>query len=422
MAAPRARSSLVVAAALALAGCATSAEVRDARSGRVDGLATRVSAAVDRGAFGNGEARDLARAVLDGALDATGDAGLARVKLLSGCVRGAKGALSSRADRRDDVGGEAALVLVEARLASYGGDLSSDEPRWRALAVRGFTSSSDAHERRARMTDGDQEVRLAALRAAGEAADSRDLQTALEAAQVDPYPPAREAAARAAGAIGGERAVLGLKDLWPRADDGVRRAIAEGWYQPASIEEGGRRELQWAAEHERGGASIVAAYLLARAGGDDATAGVYALERAITSGPTEDRIFAELLAPWSAEPIRAAIRKASADTDDAVAIASLGRRLREGDDDARATVRVKLLAYASGPSRWARQARLALAEAKVAAVHPLLLRELRSPDAAAREAAGVALADLGDLPHAAIVAADANADVRLRVACAVLAR
>src|SRR5262249_61069825 len=101
--------------------------------------------------------------------------------------------------------------------------------------------------RRRRLTRGAAEqVRLRPLRAAREAADPADAGAVLEAARLDPYPLARTAAIRAAGAIGGQAVVLALKDLWAPADSWARQAIADAWSAPRSLDPGGRRELLWA--------------------------------------------------------------------------------------------------------------------------------------------------------------------------------
>src|SRR5262249_54158437 len=105
---------------------------------------------------------------------------------------------------------------------------------WRATAARAVVGEGDGPKRRTLILDGDQDVRIAALRASADVADAEDTSAVLEAARLDPHPLARTVAIRAAGAIGGERVVLALKDVWAGADEGSRHAIADAWATRAS--------------------------------------------------------------------------------------------------------------------------------------------------------------------------------------------
>ena len=163
---------------LALAGCAaSSAEVRDAGAGHLVGLDARVAAQAARGALGKSEALELARATLGGDIGrARGKLGVDDIRRLGPCVRPLRSALAKRADIKDEVGAEAAMALVEAGVSGPGSfDAGARDPigAWRAVAARGLSGSGDAHERRAKIVDPDQDVRLAAIRAAGEAKDDR---------------------------------------------------------------------------------------------------------------------------------------------------------------------------------------------------------------------------------------------------------
>ena len=234
------------------AGCAaSSAEVRDAAAGHLVGLDARVAAQADHGTLGRGEALELARATLTGDIGrARGKLGVDDIRRLGACVRPLRSALAKRADTKDEVGAEAAMALVEAGVSGPGSFDGGGSPigAWRALAARGLTGAERRQgARRARMIDPDQDVRFAAMLAATLAEDDGDTELLLEAARVDPYPFARAQAARAVGAIGGERVVLALKDLWAQADEPLRMAIADAWAMPRSADAGGRRELGWAA-------------------------------------------------------------------------------------------------------------------------------------------------------------------------------
>ena len=239
--------------------------------------------------------------------------------------------------------------------------------------------------------------------------------------RVDPYPLARAQAARAAGGIGGERVVLALKDLWAQADEPLRLAIADAWAMPRSAEAGGKRELGWAADAARGSVQIAAGFGLVRAGGPEASQGIAVLEQAIATGTAKDRIFAILVAPPKEESIRAALKKASDDADEVVAVAALSRRLEVGPPPADASAIVaKLLKLAFGDSRGAIAAKTTLARARQRAVMPIVARDAHAQDPKLREAGGIGLALLHDYPHAAVVAVDQDRDVRTHVACAML--
>ncbi len=206
---------------------------------------------------------------------------------------------------------------------------------FRPVGARALSGADDGELRRKLFLDGDQAVRLAALRAAERAASASDTDAVLEAARVDPFPMARTLAVRAAGAIGGERVVLALKDLWSTADPTLRQAIADAWGTPASLDAGGRRELSWAADTQGGSPAIAAAYALIRAGnraapiptGPGVADALGVLERAVKSGVTHERTFAITVAPLSVPPLQKAVIEASNDTDEEVALAAVSRRL-----------------------------------------------------------------------------------------------
>lgn len=367
---------------------------------------------------------------------ASGDEGLRRIHELRICAREIDGALGARAGKQDVVGAAAALALVEAgvvdasryaRWARTPPDAGPDESAWRPLGARSLVGGgNDGARRRRLIVDPDEEVRRNALHAALEARDAEDLELVLEAARVDPYPAARAQAIRAAGALGGDRAVMALKDLWARADAPAREAIVDAWATRGSLESGGRRELGWVVDTQRGIPAILAAAALVRAGGAGSVEATGALERALKNGPTADRLRAIELAPFDA--LRDALARTETDPDEEVAVAAMARRLqapaKEGGaaqrSPARDAVVAKLLPIASGNGLGMALARTALAHARVQQIVPTLERDGISPDAKTRSAAGTNLAVLGDFGRAAVVAADLDPEVRSAVSCAIL--
>jgi HEAT repeats len=428
---------------LLLCQCGGSASLRAAEAGRLAGLSAAVAAEVKRGELDADEAVELARAVLrsDVAV-AAGDEGASRIRGLTGCARPLDGALEHRAERGDDAAAAAAMVRLEAGLSPR-----EDFVRWaseapggpraafRPVGARALSGEADGELRRKLFLDGDQAVRLAALRAAEHAASPSDTDAVLEAARVDPFPMARTIAVRAAGAIGGERIVLALKDLWVTADPTLRQAIADAWGTPASLDAGGRRELSWVADTQGGSPAIAAAYALLRASnratpiptGPGVEGALGVIERAMKSGVTHERTFAITIAPLSVPPLQKAVIEASSDPDEEVALAAISRRLDTAfiqggasRTDRPALITKLLKAASSSDKMRALVARNALARAGAREVLPLLDKDATSADAQARKAAGTAFVALGELPRAAVLAVDADARVRDGVACSLL--
>lgn len=421
--------------ALASAGCAASAAVRAAEAGKFEGLRASLAADVQRGDLGLNGAVSFAKAVARGEIErAKGQEGAQRIRSFVSCAREVDGALDKRADTRDDLGAVAAMVRVDAGIASPGGftrwartPTAAPEAAWRALGARGLTGGSNGALRREMIADADEDVRRAALRAALEAADPEDTEAVLEAARVDPSRGARAEALRAAGVIGGERSVLALKDIWPRADLPVREAIVDAWSTHASFNSGGRRELVWVIDHHRDRAAVAAAITLIRAGGEGSVEAQGALERAVKEGPTADRVRAVEAAPLSLPALRAAVAAVEADSDEAVAAAALVRRFEAAPEHggpstgkAHEELAAKLLKLAETGGAGALAAKGALARAHDKRLLPILERDGAAKEPRTRAEAGTALAVLGDLPRAAVVAADPEPRVRATVACAIL--
>lgn len=421
----------LVVAALSL-GCAASPALRAAEAHDLAALKREIDAELKRGDLTAGEARDIARAVATHEVkNAKGDSGSKAIDAFGRCSRDLDAAYEARARDSDAVAAAAASARLEDGL------LSPEDARalasrpglpaaWRPLLTRALLRPEDALERRARLADGDQEVRVAALRAAADAGDPGDTDALLDAARLDPYPLARSLAVRAvARTASGERAVLALRDLWTQADENVRQSIADAWGSERNIDAGGRRELLWAAETQHSAPGIAAASALARWKGEGQPEAIGVLARAIHSGPTNDRVFAIGTAPLHEPSIDAALRAAVNDNDDAVAVAAAWRQLSGiGRDEPAAKDRKvfvdKLMSFAKTPTTRGFQAQKALARAGVREVLPFVEKQVALQDTRARETTGVALVELRELPKAAVLVADADLGVRASVACAIL--
>lgn len=425
-----------------LSGCGSSPAVLAAERGDYVVLRRTVNEDLRLNKLSADDARDIARAVASREVErADAATGADRLRDLQSCARPISGALERRAAGSDELAAIASLILLEEGLMSAGDAAAraqsaeraaastSVAAAWRAVRARTLTKPEDGSARRALLLDGDQEVRAAAAMASLNAASQADTEALIEAARLDPYPAVRTLAIRALGAIGGEAIVVALKDLWAGADDPKRQVIVSAWASPPTLEAGGRRELTLVAESQPGTPGLAAAIALARAGGEGSASASSVIARAVASGSTLDRVYAISASPLGSTEVRDAIVKAQSDTDDEVAIAALSRRLEApgawGAKDsatARGEIVAKLLRRAkdSQDSARGRKAKGALARGGVSAVIPLLERDVQSKDEAARQEAGLSFVALKDLPRATAITADAEARVRVKVACAIL--
>jgi len=419
------------------AGCGGGPALKAAEQGDLEAARRALKASAERGEVDESEARGIAREVLKREIkEARGQDGVKKLQDLPSCAKAIDDALSERAENHDDVGAMAAMLRFNARLMSI--DDLADAARealaskdaataWRAVEARGLVTPEQAARRRTLFTDGDQEVRLAAVRASFDANDPADLEALLEAARLDPYPPVREIAFDAIGNLGGERAVLALKDLFVQAEEDERLSIIGAWTSQRSIEAGGHAELVRVSDLETGTPQLAAAAVLMRLSGPDADNAAGVILRAIGTGTTRERVFAISAATLASASVREAIVKAESDPDEDVALAALGRGLEmapaEGEGakpKERAAIKEKLMTLAKGKTWKAYLARMSLARAGAREVLPLLVADAQSQNEQARKTAGLSLIALGEHGRAAMLMVDADPRVRRSVACAML--
>ena len=265
-------AALILCGTLLMGGCAQPSVVKTALNGDLKQLQQEIRESQQRGDLDRDTVQDLARAVARREVhSAKGEMAVVRVQQVRACTPHVADVLRDRAQRNDDAGGVARVALLEAgidrdeRLVAEYREASSGA--WRAVAARSAIGGSHGAVRRSLFLDGDERVRQAALRAALEEPDLRDLDQLLEAARLDPDPLCRSIAARAVGNVGGERAVLGLKDLWAAADEETRLVLIEAWAMPAAFKAGGERELLKVSETSTGLPSVAAAGALLRGKG-----------------------------------------------------------------------------------------------------------------------------------------------------------
>jgi hypothetical protein len=421
------RTSWLLLAGLAALGCSTPGYVKTAYYGDLATLKKEIGDAKARHALDRSSVVELARAVARREVRSTpsggGDDVIDRIRATRTCVRSVEPELRERAAIEDDAGAEALLVLADSgRIAPVSlVDRYAHAPQGalRAVAARGTFLPRDERLRRAFYVDGDERVRRNAFRAAFEAKDAAEVELLLEAARLDPSPANRGLAVRAAGNAGGARAVLGLRDVWTTADPAVRLAIVEAWGMPRVASLGGVRELVEVAEKRDSLASVAAGSQLMRVGGEGASIGRAVVFGAVNEGTTDERMLAIQLVPLSDPEGLAVVERAAKEPRGAARIVAWARLL---DSPAhRKDALAQLTDAARGKDAASRQAVAALAASEDASVTNLLLGELDGKDPAQRERAALGLFRLGRAPDMAGTLADPDPDVRLSVACSVLA-
>jgi len=393
-----------------------SAYYRDLASLRRD-----IRSAVAAGRVEEGEVVDLAVAVARREVhSARGPSLIARIQAARSCVGTVEAELLARAEKDDEAGALAMLVLLEA--GRVPGDplvekhFQSPSGAWRAVAARGTASARLAPLRRHYYVDPDERTRRSALLAGIEAEDPADLPLLLETARLDPSPANRSLAVRAVSKVGDPQAVLALADVWARADEPLRLAIVEAWGSPALLSKGGAERLVSLAESRQGLVAVsAAASLSVSSDALGARVGQAVLAHFVSEGTLDERVLAIRLGNPGAPLIVAALEKAAGGDDPAVAVVAWARLLEVPAQAARA--RQALRRVASQGNGAARQAQAALAAAGDESVVPALVRSISDKPAAVRLRAALGLFRLGHAARMASVLADSDPEVRMSVAC-----
>ncbi|HVR20322.1 MAG TPA: hypothetical protein VMS65_11515 [Polyangiaceae bacterium] len=408
---------------LVLAACATTGAVESALHGDLSTLRTRLAEEKRRGDLDQGRVTEIAHAVAAREIYAgSGRAAARRIHSLRGCSKPLLGDLDERAERLDEGGAEATLVLLASGRLRHAGLVEryaeADSGAWRAVAARAATTGEYFALRRKYFADSDERVRRAALEAANEAPAVLDFDGLMEAARLDPDPMARSLAVRAVGRLGGERAARGLRDLWELAEADVRMSILDAFAAKATFTTGGREALLREAEAGRGVTAVAAVGELLRVDAGYRETAVALLVRALDDGDSDEKRLAVLLAPLDHPSVVAALKKTGA-ADPDVRVAALEQLAALPAERSRARDELRKLAKNSTASESANGALARLGDASVA---PKFRADLASKNELRREAAGRALLALGDYSSAAKLLGDGSADVRVRTACTILAK
>lgn len=411
-----------IAVALLNQACASSGAVKAAERGDYAALKQALATEKAAGSIDGGEARAVARAVANFELTAAkGADGVARVDELGMCAPQVQSLLEKRAKDSDEAAARAAYFLLNDHLNRPGkwvDRASSEDPAWRAVGARALVSSSNGERRRELFLDVFTAVRKSAVEASVDATDREDEALLLDAVRVDPEPQIRMSAARAVGLLGGEGAVSALKDRWAPADEPLRVIIVGSWGAAPSYRSGGREQLYWAAETEKGAPSVAAAALLLKGPEQDVQIGRGALLRAIDDGGPSARVMAINLADLADAPQKDAIVRASSSPEPLVKVAALSRLTEQGEQHDKVVNELAEIAAAEGLGR--NPARTALAKARDRRVVELLAQDAQSSEPGVRAWAAAQLASMKEYPHAAQVLADDEVSVRIKAACAIL--
>ena len=401
-----------------------------------------------RGKLSNGEAADLAQAVLGNEIASAKDdaTAAARVHEAIGCAAELDGALGDRMKKHDGAGAEAALARLEDGKLGDGSArdyLTDADDRWRAVGTRTLHRDDDRKARQAAVLDPSPRVRRSALRAAADAKDAADLDLLFDTARVDPELLLRNEAIRAMSAIlraadlpksAAATQSTRLRDLWTIGDDALREEIAVAWSMSPVYETGGREALRVEIAGGKGPGAIEAASVVLRSSGRDVeivASSSALLTRTISEGSRRDRTHALASARLSGPELEA-IRKAAKDDDSDIRVPALARLLGSKPDHDAAVKELEAMAGqgASGGANAkdpdgrtleaASRARLALAYGGDLRIQAWIERDLVASDPYRRLGAASALAALGRPARAVLLLADPDASVRTRAACTIL--
>jgi hypothetical protein len=427
---------LALPAGASVMACASTPAARMAERGDHAALRDAIVAREKAGNLSNGEAASLARLVAEHELRSAPPAEAAeRVREVRACAHELDAALGARMGIHDEAGALAALARVDAGglgLDDVRNLVADDDPRWRAVGTRSLVLGGDRDARLRALLDPSPLVRRAAARAARIAADPRDATPLLEAARVDPEPIVRTESVRALGALPSAAAAdvaLALRDLWTAGDEGLREDIALAWAATPLWGAGGRDALRVLLASGQGSGVIDGAVaVLHRADADPEVTQIAlgALARAIEGGSRRTRLQALALAPLDAAHrprLMPLVDKASGDDDLEVRVSALSRQVEVtapgAPGPAGAVQQLEALAQPGSPVSG--RARFALAVAGDRRVQGWLEEDLAAAAPEAKLFAAAALATLGVAARGAPLLGDADASVRTRAACTIVA-
>jgi hypothetical protein len=448
----------VVALAAFASGCGSPA-VRYAERGDIVALRAEIAKEHAKGSLSNGEARDIAKALVDrdvAALAGDADKAKSAIPELRACAKDVASALESRVDKHDAMAAAIAKLLVEEGIFSPGDTKrfrDDPDPAFRSLSARRLTSSSDEEARKEALLSREVTTRQMAALASGDGAVLGELDALFEVARLDPNAEVRHLALRAAvdavarnrgdvldgltsspnederRAVSAAKVALDrLRDAWTTGTKGLRDDIASGFATSPFYELGGREALR-ARLGEGGPDRLVLVSAILRMGSSRAEAEDTFLREnaarvavsALREGSTLERSFAVILVRPEGEGLEA-LQKASRDADQDVVLSAMGKLLNVPSEANRARVELVRFAGRKDDLVHAPRARGILAGARYMPVQVWLEEQAAQKAAVGLRLRAVAgLAALGRVARAAPLLADEDPHVRARAACLVLA-
>jgi hypothetical protein len=430
----------VLALATFASGCASPA-VRYAERGDIVALRAEIAKEHAKGSLSNGEARDIAKALVDrdvAALAGDADKAKSAIPELRACAKDVASALENRVDKHDAMAAAIAKLLVEEGIFSPGDTKrfrDDPDPAFRSLSARRLTSSSDEEARKEALLAREVTTRQMAALASGDGAVLGELDALFEVARLDPDAEVRHLALRAAvdavarnksdvldgltsspnederRALSAAKVALDrLRDAWTTGTKGLREALR------ARLGEGGPDRLVLVSAILRMGSSRTEAedtFLRENA----ARVAVSALRE----GSTLERSFAVILVRPEGQGLEA-LQKASRDADQDVVLSAMGKLLNVPSEANRARFELVRFAGRKDDLVHAPRARGILAGARYLPVQVWLEEQAAQKAAVGLRLRAVAgLAALGRVARAAPLLADEDPHVRARAACLVLA-
>jgi len=396
-------------------GCAGSKLLDQARHGQHRALRAELL----RHPPSNRAARQLAQETLSYEVSHAQDRiDRAFIRSLATCSAGLSDALAKRAQIKDGVGAEAAMLLIELKKLPQAERFSEDQDgAWRALAAR----QSAGAERVRYFSDADERVRLAALGAAEQSPDPDEVADLLEVVRLDPSPDVKLRAIRTLAHLDDASLAQALRDRYPSLDEPLRIAVVEAWGTPPLLEHGGRKQLKDTMGQRASLETVVAASILAR----DPTPEVHnpaltRLERLMSEGTLAEQRLALILMPVHHLTTTQLLLAAAANGPSELAVIAWSRLLSHDAYRARAERALLQWVKQREDDTLALQAQSALAAGGSRAIHAVLRSQLDSKAPLSRKWAAFGLVRLGALSDASILVADQDQQVRRSVACRIL--
>jgi hypothetical protein len=229
-------------------------------------------------------------------------------------------------------------------------------------------------------------------------------------------------AARAATASGTTASVLGLRDLYRAATPEDRLAFIEAFSQASAVDNGGASELLWVVETQSGHEKVSAAGALFRSAQTEEARGqaAGALEAVIAgSGTTEERRLAIRLTFGNTPEFEKAFEVATKDADSEVQTLAWARLSYYPKYQKKARTALRDIFEHKPTAR--HQARQVLAELGDDSVKESLVEDLKAQSRTQRRVAALGLVRLGEYSDAATALGDADPNVRVATACAIVA-